>query len=500
LIREIDIQDVADMKPKRNHAFLETLVAEMRKLPAETEWVEFKLNNALPEDIGQYVSALSNSAALCDRQFGYLIWGIEDKSHNIVGTSFNPQTTKKGNQNLELWLSHALKPSLHFEFYQIEIDEKRIVVLEVPRAHNRPTQFKDNEFLRIGSCCNPLRDHPDRERVLWQSFEKIPYEKHIANENLGQSEVLELLSYKAYYELLGVQAPENEQSIIDIFEKEGFLVRNPAGNWDITNIGAILFAKNLSDFNRLARKAVRVVFYEGIDRRKTRNEVSGSKGYALGFAGLIEYINDKIPKSEQIGQVFRREMPTYPEIAIRELIANALIHQDLSIPGTGPMIEVFSNRIEITNPGSPLVKTERFLDSPPCSRNESLASFMRRARICEERGSGIDKVVFETELLQLPAPSFENPDGSTRVILFAHKKLIEMDKNERIRACYLHACLRYVQRDLMTNASLRARFGIEEKNAAIASRIIRETLTAEFIKASDPDQGKKYAKYEPFWA
>jgi predicted HTH transcriptional regulator len=164
------------------------------------------------------------------------------------------------------------------------------------------------------------------------------------------------------------------------------------------------------------------------------------------------------------------------------------------------MIEIFSDRMEITNPGLPLVRTERFLDSPPRSRNESLASFLRRIGICEERGSGIDKVVFQTEFYQLPAPSFETPEGCTRAVLFAHKELRDMDSVDRIRACYLHACLRFVERNLMTNSSLRERFGIEEHNSAIASRIIRDTIEAELLKPYDPTQGKKYAKYIPFWA
>jgi predicted HTH transcriptional regulator len=190
----------------------------------------------------------------------------------------------------------------------------------------------------------------------------------------------------------------------------------------------------------------------------------------------------------------------YPELAVRELLANALIHQDFSIPGSGPMVEIFEDRMEITNPGLPLIKIERFLDTPPRSRNEALASLMRRARICEERGSGVDKVVFETEFYQLPAPLFEIPDGSTRVVLFAHKALQEMDSKDKVRACYLHACLRHVGRDPMTNSSLRDRFGIEEQNSATASRIIRDAIIEGAIKPYDQDQSKKYSKYIPFWA
>ena len=133
--------------------------------------------------------------------------------------------------------------------------------------------------------------------------------------------------------------------------------------------------------------------------------------------------------------------------------------QDFHAAGTAPLVEIFSNRMEITNPGLPLVKTDRFLDSPPKSRNETLASFMRRIGVCEERGSGVDKVVFQTELYQLPAPIFETTPEHTRAVLFAHREFREMDKEDRVRACYLHACLRYVQRDYMTNTTLRIRSG-----------------------------------------
>lgn len=270
--------------------------------------------------------------------------------------------------------------------------------------------------------------------------------------------------------------------------------------YNISNVGTILFARNLEDFSNLGRKALRIIVYQGDNRVKTIKEHKMDKGYAIGFKDAIEYINDLLPRNEEIGEVFRREVRMYPEIAVRELVANALIHQDFSITGTGPMVEIFTNRMEITNPGIPLVQTDRFLDSPPKSRNEALASFMRRIGICEERGSGVDKIVFETELYQLPAPLFEVTGEHTRAILFARQKLREMDREDRIRASYLHACLKYVQRDYMTNTSLRKRFAIEEKNSAIASRLIKEAVEAKRIKPHDTTASKKYMKYTPHWA
>lgn len=103
-------------------------------------------------------------------------------------------------------------------------------------------------------------------------------------------------------------------------------------------------------------------------------------------------------------------------MAVWELITNELIHQDFFVTGVGPMVEIFDDRIEITNPGEPLVDTQRFVDTPPKSRYEALASLMRRFRFCEERGSEIDKVVAQIELFQLPAPLFETPEGFTRIV------------------------------------------------------------------------------------
>ena len=265
-------------------------------------------------------------------------------------------------------------------------------------------------------------------------------------------------------------------------------------------MGAILFARRLSDFPGLWRKAMRVVQYNGTGRTETLREQEGTRGYAAGFQGLISYVNGLLPANEVIGQALRKDVPMIPSIAVRELVANALIHQDFSISGTGPMVEIFDNRIEITNPGEPLVDTHRFLDTPPKSPNETLASLMRRLGICEERGSGIDKVVSQIELYQLPAPLFQAPQGFTKATVFAHRPVNGMGKEERVRACYLHSCLKYVTNDYLTNPSLRQRFGIEQRNSATVSRYIREAVDAGFIKPFDEGASRRLMKYVPFWA
>ena len=480
--------------------YLAGLINELRKLPQETEWAEFKCNNNDPDEIGEYVSALANSATMCGKANAYLIWGIHNTTHEIIGTNFRPTETKKGNEEIENWLTRLLSPKINFRFAEVEIGGKHVAMLEIPRASHQPIQFQGVGYIRIGSYKKKLKDNPEKERKLWRLFDLIPFELQVATDRVNGADTLELLDYPEYFKLLGMPLPETREGILNALAADRMIEVVPGGLWNILNLGAILLASNISRFPRLARKAVRVVQYEGDGRLRTKREHQERKGYAAGFEGLIGFLRSVLPENEVIGGALRKQVPMYPEPAIRELVANVIIHQDFTLGGTGPMIELFASRLEITNPGEPLVDPMRFLDTPPQSRNEALASFLRRVGICEERGSGVDKVVFQTEFYQLPAPLFEVTGGQTRVVLFAHRPFADMDKADRTRACYLHACLTYVQRRQMTNSTLRVRFGIKEQNRAQISRVINDAVAAGVIRAYNPNSGsRKHASYIPYW-
>lgn len=484
----------------RNDEDIKSLISEFIKLPKETEWVEFKQDNKDPHLIGEYISALSNSATLNNKPNAYIVWGVNDKTHEMTGTTFTPSTAKKGNENLDNWLLRLLEPKIDYKFYEISIDNKNIVLLEIASADKHPVSFEGKEYIRFGENKKKLRELPEKEKELWRAFDKTPFEKQIAADNVDASNVLKLLDFTKYFELLKIPLPENNDSIIDFLIKDEIIKKLDNGKYAITNLGAILFAKDINNFDNLKRKAIRVIQYKGNSKIQTIKEIEGKKGFAIGFQGLIEYINSILPSNEVIGQVFREEIKMYPELCIRELVANALIHQDFSQTGNSAIVEIYENRIEITNPGEPLISTDRFLDNPPKSRNERLASFMRRINICEERGSGIDKVVYLTEFYQLPAPSFETINGYTKVTLFAHKELKDMHKEDKIRACYLHCCLKYIQNEYMTNTTLRDRFGIDAKNSSIASKIINLTIEDDKIAIYDENVGTKARMYVPIWS
>ncbi len=484
-----------------NPQMINAIIEEARKQPYELPWIEFKHNNYTPHEIGEYISALSNTAALFNQEHAYMIWGVDDKTHDLLGTTFQPQSEKVNNQGLDLWLATQLEPQVQFYFHTTNIDGKNLVLLEIGRAYSSPIKFRSEDYIRIDTHKKKLKDFPDTERELWSVFSRTPFENMVAMENVAGDFVLRELDFASYFDLLSMDLPSDKTRIIEALKEDGMISSHETGNYNITNLGAILLAKRLSDFPSLERKAVRVIKYEGKDRISAASkEQVGSKGYANGFEGLISYINNLLPNNEILGKALRKVVPMYPEIAIRELIANAIIHQNFFMQGTSPLIEIFTDRLEITNPGIPLIEIARFVDHPPVSRNEKLASFMRRIGICEERGSGYDKVVFSTEVYQLPAPEIEIYNDHTKVILYAHKEFAQMSKDDRSRACYLHACLKRVNRDVMTNASLRERFKIETKNSSMISRLLNDTCALGLIKISPDSTSDKNRKYLPYWA
>lgn len=476
------------------------LLKSLLKLDKENEWIEFKLNNDDPSMIGEYISALSNSATLSNKEHAYLIYGVDDKSKEVIGTDFNFDNSKKGNEPLYNWLYRKLKPQIDFNAYEIYYSGKRVLIIEIDKARLYPIEFDNVAYIRVGQQKRKLCDYKEKEKKLWNMLNKTSFEEEIALSKLEIEDVIDLLEISTYYKMLELPYPETKEKIIEDFMEEGF-IKKIYGKLAITNLGAILFAKNVHQFKSISRKSIRLIQYKDKNKLETIREVNYDSGYAICFEEILKNLDLLTPQNEHIGLALRKQVKMYPEIALRELIANAMIHQDFTIGGTSILIELFSNRIEISNPGTPLISIDRFIDHNPISRNEKLSSIMRRFKICEEKGSGIDKVIKSVELYQLPAPNFLEYDNGTKVILYSYKQLSEMDRDDKLRACYQHACLQYVSGEKMTNESLRTRFNIEKKNAAIASRILSDAVLSELIKEYQPNsESRRYKSYLPYWA
>ena len=309
---------------------LDRLVNELCKLPDEIQWVEFKHNNYNPEMVGQDISALANSAALHDKSCAYMLWGIDDATHEIVGTGYNLQTLKKGNQELENWLRSLLSQNADFEFHCVSMNDKNVGVLIIYRAVNQTVTFEKTDYIRVGSYTKKLNEYPALQAQLWDRLRNSKFEERYAKQDLELENALRLLDYQTYFDNTDIPQPSDIYGVEHYMVEEEALVKQDNGLYAITNLGAILFAKRLSTFPRLSRKAIRVVQYRGNSRLELLKEDIGGKGYAIGFEGLIKFIEALIPTQEIINGALREKKSAYPLVAIREAVANALIHQDFS--------------------------------------------------------------------------------------------------------------------------------------------------------------------------
>lgn len=479
---------------------IDILVKELVKQPKETGWMEFKQNNCWPEMVGKDISALANSATLHDRDYAYMIWGVDDATHEIVGTTIRMATEKKGNQELEDWLRMSLSRNADFELGETEIDGKHVEIMRIHKAMNEPVAFQKEEYIRSGSYTKKLHEVPAFRAQLWDKLRHNQYEDVHAVENVRYADIVRLLQVDAYFTLLQIPQPTDEEGVTHYLAEDGLIVRLDNGLYAITNLGGLLFAKDLNAFARLGRKALRVVQYQGVNRMYIQKEETFNMGYAVGLDSMVRYVNAFLPSQEDAESVQMKTQTKFPLPAVREAIANSLIHQDLYITGSGPVVEIFDNRIEVTNPGTPLVDILRIIDNPPKSRNEKLASMMRRVKLCEELGRGWDRMVLACEMQFLPAPRIEIFQDSTKVTIFSFIKFTNISREDKQWSCYLHACLMYMQGDALTNRTLRERFGVEETSSGSVSRLIKEVVAQGKIKPLDAHTAPRYMKYIPIWA
>lgn len=467
---------------------------------SENEIVEFKENNEDPERIGKYVSALANSSALLNKQFSYIVWGIEDATGKIVGTNFYPKEKKKGGEPFISWLERMLEPRINITFEENTIEGKHVVVLVIQMSAGRPISFSGQKYIRSGSSLKNLFDYPEKERELWKSFESRSFEKEFAKTNLDFEEVTKLIDVKQYIKMLGYPEETNTDQLTEYLIEDG-IIEASGSKYNITNMGAFTFAFELNNFDGLSNHALRVIRYAGNNKMSAIVDQIAGKGVAVGFEGLLSFIKSYIPRNpETLQRDGRMEQSTdYPNLAIREIIANQLVHQDFAVKGSAPTIEIFDNRIVFTNPGAPINKPDRLLDMPPISRNEALADLFKKMHLVESRGSGIDKVIITLEQNLLPAPDISVKENFTVVTLFQRRAVQDMNNREKVNAIFYHSAILYLEDRYMTNKTVRERFGLTPKESAAASKLITLALKNGKIKAYDENAGRKNMQYIPYW-
>ena len=347
-----------------------------------------------------------------------------------------------------------------------------------------------------------MKEFPTIERSIWTSPKPVyvQFESTIAAHNLTFDRLIDLIDIPCFFERIDSPLPTDEHQILQALADSELITAADSGYWNVTNAGAILLASHLQDFQTLKHKAARLIQFQGNSRVEIESNQSLSKGYANGFEELIKLVTDSLLKTKGPGKGSGKKRSVWPELALRELIANSLIHQDFSTQDSGPLIEVFDDRIEVVNSGLPLVNERRLVNSPPKTRNHKMLSLMRQMNLATETGCGWDRIVAESERCGMPAPLPEIDEDTTRVVMLSPRALADMDYSTRIWSVYQHACLKFSNREHLTNGSLRQRFGIELKNSAIASRLIKEAVEAKVIVPYQAEIGRKHMRYIPNWA
>lgn len=476
---------------------LAILSESLSPVPHELNELDWKAGlSTHKERLAAHLMAMANQAS-----GGALVFGIHNDGR-AVGVSHNEIEQIIG--TLANLGREAIEPPLALDHAVVEHSPGAAVLLvKIPESAIKPAQRRgksvEETWIRSGGTTRKA----SRQEIgaLMMNSAPIRWEDLRASPLLQLDEVAKLLDLSAIALLLKRPLPNNDDDLSRWLAEEGLTTLDGRGHY-ITNFGAIAAARQLKDFPGLARKAIRVVIYQGTNKVDTIKEISGQQGYAVGFAGLIGYLHKMLPHSEVIKQSLRTEVSVYPEIALRELIANALIHQDFHISGTGPMVDVYSDRIAITNPGTllPGKRLDRLIGTTPESRNEKLASSFRRFHICEERGTGFQKIVQAIELFGMPPLRITPEENTFSVTLSAPRKFADMETSERIEACYQHAVLQYLSSQTLTNTTLRERFKLHDKQRNSITNLIGEAVSAGRIRRKDANSSNKFAEYIPYWA
>lgn len=471
--------------------------------PDETEWIEFKEGNSDPVRIARDISALANAAAYHGRDYAYKLWGVEDGTHALVGTGFRPRRATMHNQALSMWLRRMLTSNALYEFREADLGEKHFVVLQIHAASSQPIYYDKDAYIREGSSTTRLEPGSAKERELWRRLQRADFCNLVAEPDVSLADISSYLDIDSFFSMLGLRKPSSVEALVQTLNEQGLVRTQDNGRVAVTNLGALLVGRKLSMFPSLRRRALRVIRFEGEGSFGILSDWEFDQGYALALREAESRVMENVPASEATEGAFRRVRHAAPQRAVRELISNAVMHQDLSDTTAGPLVSVYTNRIEFSNPGASLIPTERLLNAPPKSRNAQLVALMRQMDLCEEGGTGWDIVVAQCEAMHLPAPRVESTDElGTKVTLFFDRAYQRMTKAERREATYWHACLLYAQGKSMGNQSLRERFGLsdERKNVIAMSRLIRECCETGLLREEDKEASDRYRRYLPAWA
>ncbi len=383
-----------------------SLIDNLRASPTETEWLEFKCSRCEPQELGEYISALANTACLENRPRAYLVFGIDNVSHAVVGTSYDPYTTKgKGNQDLLPWLSAGLRPNTGFEMHIVEHPDGRVVLFEIGPAKNQPVVFQGTAHIRIGTSKTELRKHPEKERALWTRG--IDWSAEVCRK--ASLEDLDPEAVAKAREQFVVKHPSQTAAVTD-WDDRTFLNKARILKQGAVSHAALLLLGRTESASLLSPVVAKISWIlKDAENRELDYEHIGPPFLLVGDR-LLRRIRNLNVRALPSGTLFPHEIAQYDPWVIREALHNAIAHQDYHKHGRIVVVE-FPDRVLVTNEGDFLpgdVETVIRQDAPQALyRNPFLADAMVELNLIDTQGGGI-KRMFETQRRRsFPLPDYD---------------------------------------------------------------------------------------------
>ncbi|MCR4299322.1 MAG: putative DNA binding domain-containing protein [Gallionella sp.] len=388
---------------------LQKKLDDILALPAETEWVEFKHNNKKPEEIGEYLSALANGAALHGKSAGYIVWGVEDGTRRILGTTFQPRQSKVGNEELENWLHRLLTPRINFTIHEFDRDGLPVVLWEVQAANSTPVRFQSDAFIRVGSYKKKLKDFPEKERRLWQLLSGMQHDW--SAQIVEAARLNDLDSAALDFARTQYQVKHPQRAIeMDSWDDVTFLNKAKACiGGKVTHAALVLLGKEESA--HLLSPAVAQLTWI------LRNETKVEQDYEhfglpliLSSDRILKKVRNLTIRHLPSGTLFPQEVSQYDPWVMRETLHNCIAHQDYTLCGRISLVET-PDSLLFTNMGTFIPGTVEDMirsDSPPAVyRNKFLADAMVNLNMIDTIGSGIKKMFMAQRQRNFPMPDFD---------------------------------------------------------------------------------------------
>ena len=397
---------------------LEELIA----LPHETEWAEFKHNNSDPQMIGEYLSAISNSAALENQSFGYIVWGIEDGTHKIVGTSFKPRQQKgQGNEDLEPWLNSRLSPRINFSIFEFDTSEaKPIVMFQIQAANTAPVAFSGRRYIRVGSHKKPLSEHPEKERKLWDivSGPAVDWSAEICPAaTIADLDPNAIQRARSEYADRHEGDPKKAHLAKDVWTWDDATFLNKikiAINGQLTRAALILLGKEESA-HHVSPAQPRITWILKNDKNVEQDYRHYDTPFLLAVDDVLDNVRNLTVRHLPDGTLFPVNVSQYDPWVLRETLHNCIAHQDYTKAGRIIIVEQ-SDSLLFTNlgafyPGS--VEEVVIRDAPQeFSANPLLAQAMVNLNMIDTIGSGIKRTFQIQRERNFPLPTYDLSEES----------------------------------------------------------------------------------------